>query len=66
VTVLDDGEPREQIPAHVIGLGGRELPVEEGGVPLVAVVLVPRGFGRRPLLLRGRHPWIVAPVRRRL
>ena len=50
MAILDHRESLEEVTALAVRLGRGELAVQEGGVTLVAVVLVPRGLGGRPLL----------------
>ena len=45
VAILDDGELLEQLPPFGVRLDGRQRAIEVGGVPFVAIVLVPRRVG---------------------
>ena len=76
VTILDARQPLEQIPALIVRFQPGELAIEEGRVPLVAVMFVPRrvgldaarerGVGLGALLWGSGHRSIVVPARRPL
>ena len=63
VGILDPGQILEDGAALNVPLNARECPVQPGGIHLVGVVLVPRGFNRHSSML-SRVGLVLATKRR--
>ena len=63
MTVLDPCQPLEEIAPFVVRFHAGKLPIQKRGIPLVGVVLVPRGVGANRRR-EGSRPAVGVPGRR--